>query len=125
MMDTTQESQLTQGGECYLHYHPDDRVPTHDTHCRLQELSGVITKSASYTVSRMDDWVCVSATATMTLPPPLAGKEFYIVNIGAAATVTIATPTGYTVNGSTSINFNTQWMVKHLKPISTTGYVAF
>ena len=124
-MDSTQENQLTQGGECYLHYHPDDRVPTHDTLARLQAIAGVVTKSASYTATYTDDWICVSATATITLPKPRSGRELMIVNIGAATTVTIAVPSGYTINGASSINFNTQWTAKRIKQISTTGYVAF
>lgn len=124
MISNQQEEQLTGSGECFLHYHPDDRVPTHDTLNRLQNLASIVTKSAAYTLTYNDDWVLVSATSTMTLPMPKGEKEFEIVCVGAATTVTIAAPTGSTINGASSVNFNTQWTGKRVKAINSTAYVA-
>ena len=123
-MDIRQENELTGGGECYLHNHPEDRVPTHDTLNRLQELAVVKTKTANYTLSYDDDWVAVSATCTVTLPTPKAYKEFTIVCLTGATTVTIAAPALCTINGSASITIAVQWAGKRIKAYSSTAYLA-
>jgi hypothetical protein len=116
-----QEQQLLEGGECYLHYHPEDRVPTHDTLNRLQNLANEVTISASYTATYNDDHIICSAACTVTLPPARAGKEIEVTQT-FVGTVTVL-PTGTeTLVGATSVTMNVQWMSLRFKSV-TGGYI--
>lgn len=123
-MDQIQERELLSGGACYLHDHPEDRAPTHDTLSRLESLAKIVTKSANYTASLDDDWILVSATCTITLPPPKANKLWNIVCMTGTTTVTVAAPTGFTINGGSSITIASQWLGKRIKQISSTSLIA-
>lgn len=118
-----QEMTLAGGGECYMHFHPEDRVVTHDTVQRLQQLEKIVTISADYTILLRDDWIVVSGTHTTTLPAPRSGTQFRVVNSGTG-TVTIASPSGITINGGSSVTLTSQWTSKLIKQISPKAYVA-
>lgn len=117
MITIQQEEQLTQGGECFLHYHPDDRTPTHDTLNRLQDLASCVDTTADYAMSYENDHVQASGTLTVTFPPARAGKEFEVTNIGTG-TVTVVPTSPDTVQGTTSVYTSTQWTSLRFKAVA-------
>lgn len=120
-MDTQQEQQLTQGGECYLHYHPEDRTPTHDTLNRLQNLASCVEVTTDYAMTYENDHVMGDGTLTVTLPLARAGKEFEVTNVGTG-TVTVVPTTPDTIQGTTSVVMAIQWTSLRFKSI-TAGWV--
>jgi len=56
-LDARQEGELTGGGDSLLHYHLQDRVPTHDTLNGLQRVMSARTVTTNYTCTFNDDIV--------------------------------------------------------------------
>jgi hypothetical protein len=108
---------LTGGGDCFEHYHSEDRIPTHDTLSRLQQLARQNTVSTAYSLTKNDDYVSVTGTTTVTLPQAMNGQEFVIINSGTG-TVTVNSFTGDTICGSTSVLLTVQWMALQFKAVS-------
>ena len=123
MINPQQEQQLTSSGECYLHYHPDDRVPTHDTLNRLQNLAAPQSFSGTEkTLTYSDDYIECHVTCTITLPRSRAGKEFEVTVMEDGITVSIV-PTGTdTVQGTDLVYSSIQWTSLRFKSI-TGGYI--
>ena len=120
-MNPQQEQQLLEGGECYLHYHPEDRVPTHDTLNRLQNIANEVIISGNYVATYNDDHIICDSACTVTLPPTRAGKELEVTQT-FVGTVTVL-PTGTeTLVGATSVLMNVQWMSLRFKSV-TGGYI--
>ena len=117
-MNTRDEQELTGQGPTWLHYHPDDRTPTHDTLIRLQALQKFVTASGDYSVSDKDDFVLADTSAgniTVTLPRAADGREFEVVKTAAPGVVTVV-PTGTdTILGTTGVTATAQWTALHFK----------
>ena len=116
MITAQQEDQLINAGECYLHYHPDDRQPTHDTLNRLQNLAAPQATAVSKTLSYENDYIECSATCTITFPQARAGKEFEVINIGSG-TVTVLPTSPDTLVGDTSVVIEQQWTALRFKAV--------
>ena len=120
-LTVNQEQELTGGGECYLHNHPEDRVPTHDTLNRLQNLAAPKTVTANYTVDYSDDHILVPAAYTVTLPRSRANKEFEVTRTGTS-NVTVAAYGTETICGSSTALLTAQWMSLRVKGV-TNGWI--
>ncbi len=122
-------SSLVGGMDCSLHYHSSDRVPTHDTLKRLQQLKNVISVSSHYTALKKDDIILVDTTSsgiTVTLPLASNGIEFTIIRIAGANSVTVARSGSDTINGAASVNItstNAPQTFKAMPPDVVVGYI--
>ncbi len=104
---------LTRGGDCPLHFHTYDQVPTVDTLRRLQQLERVVTVTASTdlatsTEAKEVDYLRVDATSvspTITLPyANNNGRRITVSRVLGANSVIIAAQGGETVSGTTTIS---------------------
>jgi hypothetical protein len=68
------------------------------------------TVTTNYTLTNFDHNVFANGTLTITLPTAvgIAGKPFYIKNIGTG-TVTVATSAGQTIDGQSSISLSSRY----------------
>jgi hypothetical protein len=117
-MNTFQENQLLSGGDTMLHYHLQDRTPTHDTLDGLQAIQSEVAVSANYTASYNDDILVCDATSgniTLTLPLAKGGKQFIIVKTNATNNVVITAGGSNTINGLSTLTLSTQWATVTLK----------
>lgn len=114
-----QEALMLNGADCPLHYHSIDRVPTHDTLNQLEEVAKIVdADTANYTATYDDDFIKVSVSCTITLPPAKAGKEIEIIKTFAGGSVIIV-PTGTnTIQGTTSVTAYVQWTALRFKAMS-------
>jgi len=122
-MDALTEDQLTNTGDCHLHYHSADRMPTHDTVGRLQDVANrVYPVGSTYIATDKDDFILCNQTCTITLPRAVAGREYEVTMLFAPGTVTVV-PTGTdTVMGTTSCYTTVQWTSMRFKAI-TGGWI--
>lgn len=76
-------SSLTGGGDSTEHYHSSDRVPTHDTLSRLQQLARQnILGSGTYYVTDKDDVLLSGSGGVIILPAARNGREFEVIMTG-------------------------------------------
>lgn len=104
---------LTGGGDCPLHYHSFDQVPTSDTLRRLQQLERIVSVTASTNMAtdataKDADYIRVDSTAgatTITLPNAKNnGRRTTVSRVAGGNNVIIAAQGGETVNGTTTIS---------------------
>lgn len=116
---------LTQGGDCFLHYHSIDRVPDQVFLSALEGVYARRTVTGNTTLTATDDIVLVDTTSgniSVTLPRASNGKEFQVVKTAAAFTLTIL-PTGAdTILGTTSLAVTGRWTSLHFKSV-VGGYI--
>lgn len=111
--------QLSGGSENYEHYHPEDRIPTHDTLSRLQNVASQRTITTTpYTATYNDDHLLVGATCSVTMPSARAGKELEITMTSSGTSVTILPNGSDTLVGYTSVVITQQWTSLRFKAIS-------
>ena len=111
------EASLVGGGDCFAHWHSQDRQPSQDFLHGLHQLAKVVVKSGNYAVQKNEDFVLVSGIATVTLPLSNNGQEYTVVRIGTGY-VTVATTGADTVCGDTSVVMTTRWMSLTFKAVS-------
>ena len=118
-----QERALVGGGDCFLHWHSEDRRPTQDFLHGLQSVSGVSEVSGNITLTGLEDFVLVDAASniTVTLPRAKQGIEIEIGKRSGGGTLiivpqgidTILLASGVTISSiGTSIRFKafgTDW----------------
>lgn len=66
-----QESSLISGGDCFAHYHSEDRRPTHSLLQGLNEIASRVQISGNFTLTGDENYVLVDTRAgnvTITLP---------------------------------------------------------
>lgn len=120
-MDVYQEGQLIGGGDTLLHYHLQDRTPTHETLDILQSVQVERTLSASGDILSTDDIVLGDTTAgaiTLTLPLAKGGKVYIILKSAGANSVTIQTSGSDTISGASTKVLSTLWSSTTLKASS-------
>lgn len=118
MLDPVQESSLVSGGDNFDHWHSSDRVPTHATLQRLQQLTRQTTVTGSYTVVDGDDLVLCDTTSTsitVTMPLSKNGRDIHIIKLAAANTMTIQASGTDTISGAASWAATVRWTAFHLK----------
>ena len=118
---TETPTELTNGGDCHLHYHQSDRVPRQDTIRGLQFVTRVVSVATAYTIMETDDIVEVSVVATVTLPLAKNGREYQVVMTGVG-NVTVNLSGTDLIYGNTSVLLNVQGMSLRFKAI-TGGWI--
>jgi hypothetical protein len=120
-MDEIQEAELTGLNDCLLHWHSSDRAQTQDTINQQQQVTSAVTATVSRTLTTNDNVIAADTTSgnvTLTLPIARNGKEFIIVKIIAANTLTILPSGTDTINGAASLAITIRWTSIWLKAVS-------
>lgn len=119
MLDTYAEQQLTGRGDTSLHFHLEDRVPTHDTVVQLQLRDTRRTVSdATYTVTEADDVIMCTVACTVSMPVSKGnGREFEVVMSGTG-NVLVDLAGSDAIYGEGSVLLNMQGMALRFKAIS-------
>lgn len=127
MTDDYAQQQLTGGGDTLLHYHLQDRTPTHDTVLQLQAVDHRTEVSGStYTVTQLDDILLCDTTSnnvTLTLPKAKFGREFEVIKMAIPYTVTVLPTSPDTILGATGLTISSQYDAIRLKAV-TEGWAA-
>ena len=125
-MTPEQAAALTNGGDCFSHWHSEDRRPTQDFLHGLQSVASQKPYDASGSVAPGDDYVVVdsrSGSITLTLPRAVNGIEIevlkaypdYVVVILPQAGDTILLTSGVTLSaGNAALRFkafDTDWRI--------------
>lgn len=111
-----QENALTGGGDCFLHWHSEDRRPTQDFLHGLQAIARQREVTEPTTLTSTDDHVLVSGSITVTLPRAVPGAEYTVTNIGTGIVTVLVTGTDV-VCGDTSVQLTVQWMSLTFKAV--------
>lgn len=125
MLTDLQESNLVSQGDCFEHWHSQDRIPTHEFKLGLDYLeTSLSVGSGSTTLVGAEDYVLVDTTsgsATIVLPPPIKRMKVVIVKTAAANSVTVDSPTG-TINGTATYVLSAAYAVAVFKAINGNYY---
>lgn len=121
MIDLRIEAELTNGGDCFAHYHSSDRVRTHDDVLRLQELLYEHAVSGTYVVTEQDDILLCATGGTLTLPLAKTGREFEVVMTGTTNVTVLFTGTDL-LYGESSVLIEQQGTALHFKAV-TGGWI--
>lgn len=127
MLDPAQESLLTQGGDCPLHWHSSDRQTTYYQWLQLlQNEVSLALGSGSSDIPVAVDYVLVdtaSGSATLMLPDPTYRAVVTIIRISASNTVTVDSPTGNINGAATYVIPATAYAKAKFKAIGGNYYV--
>lgn len=127
MINTPQEASLLSGGDCFLHWHSQDRVMTHDSLTQLQQIASVLTATGDVTVNDQTDYIYADTTLQniiVALPLAKNGREVEIIKAASAFRVLIV-PTGSdTVLGAEGAIIQSRFDALRLKAIQDIGWVA-
>lgn len=91
-MTPADEQSLTGGGDCFSHYHSEDRRPTQLTLHSLYSVSREVSVSSDYVLSDNDDFILVDTSVgnvTVTLPKAINQIEVEIQKLSSANTLII------------------------------------
>lgn len=125
MLTTQQESSLTSGGDCFEHWHSQDRVLSHNSLLQLQQLQNVATVSTNTTLSDINDIVLVDTTGgnvTVNLPPARNGRVYTVVKLSTTNLLTVAASGTDTIDSAASISTTTGWVSRTFKAV-TGGWI--
>ena len=117
MIDAYQESALTGGGDCFIHWHSADRVMRREDWSSLEELNWAHEVTGTYTVTNADNILLCPSGGTITLPLSKAGREFEVVMTGTT-NVTVQFTSTDLIYGASSVLLNLQGMALHFKAVS-------
>jgi len=127
VIDERSAQELIGGGDTRLHFHLEDRTPTHLTLEQMQSVTNVGTQTGNYTATPQDDIILVDTSAgnvTVTLPLAKGGKEFEPVKAEAANVLYVVPTAPDTILGSaTGVIIRNQYDALRLKSV-TGGYIA-
>lgn len=117
-LDQYQEQQLTGAGDTLLHYHLADRA----TNAGLQSAARqAIVSDTTYNIADNDEFLLVdtsAVSATLYLPGSRGGKEYEVIKIAAANSVTVVADGSDTVCGAASLLLTMQWSAARLKAVA-------
>ena len=117
MLDPVQESSLVSGGDNFDHWHSSDRVPTHATLQRLQQLVRQTSVTGTYTVVDGDDIILCATGATITFPLAKNGREIEVVMTGVIQVIINFTGTDL-IYGESSVLLEVQGTALHFKAVA-------
>ena len=123
---TLEEFSLINGGDCFSHFHSEDRRPTQDFLHGLQSVARINYPATSFDVSLHDDYHLVDTTAgavTATLPLALGNRLITFVRLTGANNITLAVSGVDTVNGGVSLVISSSYSPVRLLAIKGVGYV--
>lgn len=125
MINTQQEASLLSGGDCFLHWHSQDRVATHSMLSDLISLEKTqFVVDGGTVVDPEADYVLVDTTAgnaTLTLPQPVIGRKLVLLKTAAGNTATLSSPTG-DINGAATLVLTAAYEAAVLKAIAGNYY---
>lgn len=119
-MTPWQEAALTGGGDCFTHWHSEDRRPTQDFLHGLHTVANTVVASADTTLTGNEDVVRVDTSAsdvTITLPYAKNGIEVTIIKTSALHTLIIKGSGTETINGDNTHTYATIWSARTFKAI--------
>jgi len=123
-MRPDQEMSLVGGGDCFSHWHSEDRKPTQALLQGLESIANQVPVTANVQLTGKEDFVVVNtatSSVTVTMPRAANGLEIeimklspaYLINVVPKGTDTILGTTGVTISvGNASIRFKaigTDW----------------
>ena len=125
-MTPEQEAALVNGGDCFSHWHSEDRIPTHDFLRGLQSTFNIVTVSSSFDASRSVDFYLVDSTSspiTCVLPKARGNRLITFVRTSGTNNVTLARTGTDTINGSTSLTISSSYSPVRLLALVNVGYI--
>lgn len=120
------EMALVGGGDCFLHFHSEDRRPSRDMLEGLQNLATVVTATADYSASLATDYHLID-TSSGIVAVELAkarGNRLTTFVKTAGGNNLVLTPTAPdTINGASSLIISSTYSPVRLLAIQGVGYV--
>lgn len=110
-MRPDQEATLIGGGDCFSHWHSEDRKATQTLMHGLQNVSKVINISDDTIIPSGVDVVIVDTTlndVTVTLPLSRGGREITVVKLGIPNLLTVNCTGTETIDGRSSVSYRTE-----------------
>lgn len=117
---------LVNGGDCFAHYHSEDRVPRHDTLKGLQSVAERRSVTGDTTLTDSNDFVLVDTSAgnvMITLPRALGGKEYEVTKTSPFNYIAVVPAAGETILGETEVRIFNQWTSIRFKAVAG-GWIA-
>lgn len=117
---TLEELGLINGGDCFSHFHSEDRRPTQDFLHGLQSVAYNKSASSSLVLTGVEDVIRVDTSVsdvTITLPPAVHGKEVTIIKTSALHTLTVQGAGGELINGDNVHVYTTIWSARTFKAV--------
>lgn len=111
---------LVNGGDCFSHFHSEDRRPTHDFLHGLQTVVNTRLVSTNTTLTGSEDIVRVDTSVSdvvVTLPPIAQGREITVVKISAQNKLTVKGYGSDLINESNTHNYTTIWSSRTFKAV--------
>lgn len=106
MLSPQQESSLTSRGDCFEHWHSEDRVLRHDDVLAYQSLTVVFDVSTNTVIDDRFDFIRVDTSAgnvDVTLPPAKSGRELEVMKNSAANRLRILPSNSDLILGATEV----------------------
>lgn len=116
VLQLLRELGLTGAGDCFGHWHSEDRVATQSLRHGLEGVAKVKEIDSNYAITPHDDFLNVSQAATLTLPLARNGQTYTITQTGVGNVQVNATAPN-TICGSSSLIMTLQWMSLTLKAV--------
>lgn len=114
-----QEALMLNGADCPLHFHSQDRIPTHDTLNALEAIAKQVNIAGdTYIATDEDDYILVGQTATITLPVAKNGKEIEVIKTFNGSYIRILPSGTDTILDDTSVIVYVQWTALRFKAIA-------
>lgn len=125
MLTPEQENALVGGGDCFEHFHSNDRVlgTEHKNYLIALEKS-VYLSNGSHTVLEDTDYVLVDTTlgnATLVLPKPSLSLSITVIKLVGDNSVIVDSPSG-TINGSATYTLSSAYQTAKFKAIAGNYY---
>lgn len=111
---------LNSRGDCYAHWHSEDRIPTQNFLHGLQAIANTTVVTSDTTLNGNTDFVRVDTSAgdvTITLPPAKGGSEITVIKTSALNTLTVKGSGSETINGDNVHTYTTLWSSRTFKAI--------
>jgi hypothetical protein len=121
-----QEAALVNGGDCFSHWHSEDRRPTQDFLHGLQGVAKVAYPSSNFVVDFRVDYYIVTTSAGVvlaTLPLARGNRVITFLRAGGAYNLRLNPSGTETINGTTHLDLTSQYSPIRLLAIKGMGYV--
>lgn len=125
-MRPDQEMSLVGGGDCFLHFHSEDRQPSRDMLEGLQNLATVVTVNADYSASLSTDYHLVntsSGVVNVALTKARGNRLTTFVKTAGGSNLVLTPTAPDTINGASSLIISSIYSPVRLLAIQGVGYV--
>ena len=120
MLTEEQLSQLTGGGECFIHVHPQEPL-NFDDHSDLMGSDPIREITSDYTPTVIDFRIRADTTGgdiRITMPPTASGREFQITKkVSANRLFIIPTPPDTIIGSTTGVIVRNAYTSLHCKAV--------